>query len=268
MIITPEKSLQSVAAADIVFVSAIGAYSETAVLDIISRHPHALSALNKAHSNGAHIVGLCTGTFVLAEAGLLNDRESTTSWWLSPKFSARYRDTNVNSNRMITLDDRIICAGAGAAYFDATLAIISTTAGPWLSEMVASYFVVDRRRASQSAYMIPAHLISADPKIMQADRIIRQNISSKINIERLANELALSERSFHRRLVAVTGLSPRAYISAVRMEIAKNLVLSGKLSVDEIAEKVGYLDTNAFRRAFKSEVGMTVGGFADSQGGA
>jgi transcriptional regulator GlxA family with amidase domain len=180
---------------------------------------------------------------------------------MSARFASAYPKVRLTRSKMLTLDNRLLCAGAGAASFDAALAIIEYFGGRWLAQTVARYFVLDNIRPSQAAYAIPAHLIASDRKIAEADRWIRANISQKITVAELAGHIGMSERTFHRRLVASTGLSPRHYVQTIRIEMAKTLALSTSLTHDQIAAATGYLDTNAFRRAFKSQLGMTVNAF-------
>jgi transcriptional regulator GlxA family with amidase domain len=109
------------------------------------------------------IAAACTGTFVLAESGLLNGCEATTTWWLSPLFRQRYPHVKLDAHRIVVSSGSALTAGAALSHLDLALWLIRNSS-PELAALVARYLVFDTR-LSQSAYAISDHLAHSDPLV-------------------------------------------------------------------------------------------------------
>ncbi|WP_042269355.1 GlxA family transcriptional regulator [Paraburkholderia heleia] len=205
---------------------------------------------------GARIGASCVGTFILAEAGLLDHREATTNWSLAPFFRQRYPHVQLNESRMLVPSDIGVTAGAAMGHLDLALWLIRS-ASPELASLVSRYLLADIR-SSQAPYIIPNHLAQADPLIQRFEQWARKNLKSGFSLHDAAKALATSSRSLQRRCQEVLGKSPLAYFQDLRVEHAQSLLRSGKLDLERIAAEVGYGDGATLRSLLRQRLGRGV----------
>ncbi len=213
----------------------------------------ATAALRALAGQGVRIAAACIGTFVLAESGLLDGEEATTTWWLTPMFRQRYPLVRLDAQRMVVASGQFVTAGAALSHLDMALALIRQ-ASPELAAMVARYLVVDARPA-QSAYVISDHLAHADPLVAGFDRWVRQHLAQGFSLEAAAAALATSKRTLARRLQEVLGKTPVNYVQDLRIERAVHLLKTSGENVDRIAEQVGYRDGVTLRTLLRRKLG-------------
>jgi transcriptional regulator GlxA family with amidase domain len=206
----------------------------------------------EAFDSGAAIAASCASTFLLAEAGLLDGRRATTTWWLAPLFRHRYRQVELVTDRIVVADWPIATAGAAMAQMDLMLAVVGRFAGPSLARICANYLLLDERR-SQAAFMAIGFLASHDPKIAKAEKWVRDNIARDFAVEELAEAVALAPRTFARRTAATCNLSPIQFVQRIRVETARYLLETTRLSVEEIARRVGYVEPSTLRRLIRRD---------------
>ncbi|MFF3322444.1 GlxA family transcriptional regulator [Streptomyces sp. NPDC002889] len=206
---------------------------------------------------GAPVASACTGTFVLAESGVLDGREATTSWWLAPVFRKRYPAVTIDETRMVATSDGVMTAGAAFGHVDLALAVVRT-ASPALADLVARYLVVDER-PSQSAYTIPSALAQSDPLVAAFERWARLHLDGPIGMAEAARSLGVSERTLQRTVRRVLGTSPVRFVQDLRVEQATHLLRTTDLSLDSIARKVGYEHANTLRILLRERTGSTAG---------
>jgi len=214
------------------------------------------AVLRKWAERGALTATACVGTFVLAEAALLDGEEATTTWWLSPLFRQRYPRVRLDESRIIVQSNAMMTAGAALSHLDLALALIRR-ASPELANLTASYLVADVR-TSQSIYSIPDHLAHADPLIRQFERWARERLAEGFSLEQAVEDLATSKRTLARRMQSVLGKSPLAYFQDLRIERAVHLLRSSHASVDQIANDVGYAEGVTLRALLRRKLGRGV----------
>jgi transcriptional regulator GlxA family with amidase domain len=231
--------------------------SEPLVLALAGREVREAGVvLRKWAERGALTATACIGTFVLAESGLLDDEEATTTWWLSPLFRQRYPRVRLDESRIIVQSNAVVTAGAALSHLDLALALIRR-ASPELANLVARYLVVDVR-ASQSVYSIPNHLANADPLIQQFERWARRRLAKGFSLDHAAQALATSKRTLARRMQSVLGKSPLAFFQDLRVERAVHLLKTSHASVDQIAAQVGYAEGVTLRALLRRRLGRGV----------
>jgi transcriptional regulator GlxA family with amidase domain len=213
------------------------------------------AVLRKWSERGALTATACIGTFVLAEAGLLDGEEATTTWWLSPLFRQRYPRVRLDESRILVQSNTMLTAGAALSHLDLALALIRR-ASPELANLTARYLVVDVR-TSQSIYSIPDHLAHADPLIQQFERWARGRLSEGFSLDHAAQALATSKRTLARRMASVLGKSPLAFFQDLRIERAVHLLRTTRASVDQIAAKVGYAEGVTLRALLRRKLGRS-----------
>jgi transcriptional regulator GlxA family with amidase domain len=212
--------------------------------------------LRKWHAEGASIAASCIGTFLLAEAGLLDHQEATTTWWLAPLFRQRYPNVSLDESRMLVPSDVGVTAGAAMGHLDLALWLIRK-ASPELASVVSRYLLADIR-SSQAPYIIPNHLAQADPLILRFERWARDQLKNGFSLQQAADALATSARTLQRRCEAVLGKSPLSYFQDLRVARAQSLLHGSGLDLDAIAAEVGYVDGATLRTLLRERLGRGV----------
>lgn len=212
--------------------------------------------IRKWHAKGARIAASCIGSFVVAETGLLDHQDATTTWWLAPLFRQRYPSVRLDETRMLVPSDIGVTAGAAMGHLDLALWLIRQ-ASPELAAMVSRYLLADLR-SSQAPFIIPNHLAQADPLIQRFERWARARLKQGFSLQDAAQALATSPRTLQRRCEAVLGKSPLSYFQDLRVERAQSLLHGSGLDVEAIAAEVGYEDGATLRTLIRERLGRGV----------
>lgn len=198
----------------------------------------------------------CYGTFVLAESGLLDECRATTTWWLNAAFRQRYPKVTLDADLALADGGSVITAGAMTAHTDLSLHVLRRLYGATLARNVGGIMLVDGARSSQRPFMALQKNF-ADPLVQQATTWMTQHCMTDFSTQALAAALHTSYRTLHRRFNSAAGMPPLAYLQAIRVEHAKELLESTRLSLEQIVEKIGYSDVSAFRRLFARTAGLS-----------
>lgn len=210
----------------------------------------ACRTLQRAIEGGIEVATSCSGAFLLASAGLLSNRKATTSWWLAPTFRKMHPDVDLDTDALLVRDGQVTTAGAAMAQMDLMLSIVSRHADVALADACARYLLMDERR-SQAQYMALGFLAGADPVLKRAERWARDHLEQSFAIDELAAAAGLAPRTFARRLERATGLSPIRFVQNLRVERAMELIETTRLTLDEIAHRVGYAEPSTLRRILR-----------------
>ena len=214
------------------------------------------AVLRKWSGCGALTAAACVGTFVLAEADLLDGEDATTTWWLAPLFRQRYPRVRLDEARLVVQSNAVVTAGAALGHLDLALTLIRR-ASPELASLTAKYLVADAR-TSQAAYTIPDHLVHTDPLVHKFERWARQRLAEGFSLDQAATALATSKRTLARRMQSVLGKSPLDYFQDLRIERAVHLLETSHASVDQIAAEVGYAEGVTLRTLLRRRLGRGV----------
>ncbi len=254
----PVKAITAALKPDWVIVPALSAGTPEQLIPALARPDmtQVRSQLATWHAKGVKIAAACIGTFLLAEAGLLEHREATTTWWLAPLFRQRYPNVLLDESRMLVPSDVGVTAGAAMGHLDLALWLIRKVS-PELSTVVSRYLLADIR-SSQAPYIIPNHLAQADPLVLRFERWARDNLKHGFSLQKAAKALATSARTLQRRCEAVLGKSPLSYFQDLRIECARSLLRDNSLDIDAIAAEVGYADGATLRTLLRQRLGRGV----------
>lgn len=234
---------------DVIVVPGTGAATETALRDVLASPGVAdLCAWLRRHRQ-LTIAASCTGVFVLAQAGLLDGVSATTTWWLAGSLAARFPRVRVERDAMVVDEGGRVTAGASLAQLDLMLHLVAREASPALASLVARYLVVDER-PSQARYIVPSHLARASAEVSAAERWVRTHLGAPFGIPELARAVGTSPRTLARRIADATGSGPLAFVRRIRVDAARHLLSTTRLSVEEVAARVGWEDSASLRRAF------------------
>jgi transcriptional regulator GlxA family with amidase domain len=253
----PTQMASALSRPDVVVVPAIGAKTPQTLPGALGHRDvtRAGMLLRERQTEGVMAAAACTGTFVLAENGLLDGRQATTSWWLGPFFRARYPKVVLDDGRMVVRSDDVVTAGAALAHFDLALWLLRGIS-PALAAVTARYLMVDPR-PSQAAYAIPDHLARADAVVERFDRWARENLSNGFSLDDASRAIGASPRTLARRLRGVLGKSPLSYFQDLRVERAVHLLQTTGESVERIAIEVGYSDAVTLRNLLRRRLGRS-----------
>jgi transcriptional regulator GlxA family with amidase domain len=252
--LSPECSLEEIEHTDIIVLPASG-------LDVqqqIASGTPLLGWLRKWHERGAYIAGICSGVAFLAEAGLLEGRQATTHWAVAERLRERYPGVQWRTDQFLTEDGRVFCSGGVYAAIDLSLFLVERFCGHEIALQCAKSLLVSMPRSRQSGYsVLPLSRPHSDARIRQAEEHLQQKFSEGVPIDTVAGLVGMSPRNFIRRFKAATGRLPGAYVQALRVASAKDLLEKGAQPVRHISLKVGYEDVAFFRSVFKRHTGMT-----------
>jgi transcriptional regulator GlxA family with amidase domain len=217
----------------------------------------ACTALLQAGAKRGAVVGAsCTGAFVLAAAGLLDGRRATTTWWLGSELRKRFPRVEVDDAQSLVSEGQVLSAGTVFAMADLALALVARWAGPTIARRVTKVLLLDTH-TSQGPYMVLTQVANDEPAVRAAEAWVRRNLSRPGSVGQLARAVGLSPRTLARRLDASLGLSPIGFIRRIRLETAAQLFETSRLSLDEVARRVGYEDAGTLRRLMRRELGRT-----------
>jgi transcriptional regulator GlxA family with amidase domain len=229
---------------DVAVMPAVGLRPPDEIIGAVRGHG-VLRAVNALCESGSGMAAACSGTFFLAEAGVLDGLPATTSWWLGPAFRSRYPRVDLDESRTLAIAGNITTAGAAFAHLDLALSLVHRIS-PVLADLTARYLVLGDR-PSQAAAALPALLAAGDPTVAAFERHIREHLSGPIRVEEAARDIGVSERTLQRATAATLGMSPVRFVQEVRLEQAVHLLRTTTQTPDAIAAAVGYADAGTLR---------------------
>jgi transcriptional regulator GlxA family with amidase domain len=220
----------------------------------------ALEALRAAHAAGARVAGLCSGTFVLAAAGLLDGRPATTHWLVADRLAEMHPRVRVDASALYIDDGDVLTAGGGAAGIDAGLHLVRTMAGAAAANRLARTMVVAPHRPGGQAQYIETPVPDADTDDPVAETIAwaRTRLDTALPTSLLAERAHMSRRNYDRRFQEITGATPARWLTHQRVIRAQQLLETSDLPVDQIARSCGFSSAATLRPHFRRLVGVTM----------
>jgi transcriptional regulator GlxA family with amidase domain len=213
---------------------------------------------------GAIIAANCTGTFLLAEVGLLDHRSATTSWWLEKRFRQRYPRVRLDTRQLMTEEDRLICAGGIPTYQHLALRMVEHFFSPAIATLTAKTLLVDVSQVAQAPFMPLSDASDhGDSLVAKAQYRLQQDLRKPLTIRALAKELAVSQRTLARRFRDALGMQPLTYLQNLRIEATKQRLEITDLNIETIIHEVGYTDASSFSRLFAERTGMSPSAYRD-----
>lgn len=216
------------------------------------RDPVVLKWLKSMAGKARRVVSICTGAFLLAEAGILDGRTVTTHWMYAKDFAQRYPQVIVEPDRIYVQDGPIYTSAGVTAGMDLSLALVEEDMGGAIALQVARALVLFLRRPggqAQFSTLLSSQASECRP-LRELQTWIAQNVHRDLSVEALADRVAMSPRNFSRVFFREIGTTPAHFVEAVRIEFARRELERTERSLEEIAASSGFSSAEVMRRAF------------------
>jgi transcriptional regulator GlxA family with amidase domain len=220
--------------------------------------PRVLGAVRAAYDRGARILSVCSGAFLLGEAGLLDGRECTTHWLYVDELQRRFPRARVNCDVLYVDEDPVITSAGSAAGLDACLHLIRKEFGARSANSVARRMVVPPQREGGQAQFVqtPVSVPSGDT-LQPVLTWMQQHLHEEMTVSSLAARAAMSPRTFARRFRAETGTTPHQWVTAQRLLLAEQLLEESDTPIEVVASRSGFGNAATLRHHFTQARGTT-----------
>jgi len=219
--------------------------------------PGLIKQVQKAADSTRRIASVCTGAFILGEAGLLDGRRVTTHWIHARNLQKQFPNAHVEDDRIFIIDGNVWTSAGMSAGVDLALGMIEKDFGIELARVVAQKMVVYHRRAGgQSQHSALLEMDATSDRIQGALAYARRNLRAPLSVEELAEAAHLSPRQFSRAFRAETGQSPAKAVEHLRVEAARVMIEQSRHTLEEVANETGFADPERMRRAFLRTFGQ------------
>lgn len=217
-----------------------------------------LQWLRKQYEDGSILCSTVTGSFLLAEAGLLDGKSATTHWRFFDDFDKCYPQVKLQRKRFITCEDNLYCTGSVNAVRDIMLHFVEQLYGDSIANEISRQFTHELKRSYESLLLNEDQQRSHhDEEVIKIQEWLESNYQTCIQIKNVAAKFQLSVRSLNRRFKLATNSSPLQYLQELRLNNAKDLLKKSNLAVSEVADLVGYQDASYFTSLFKNRNAVT-----------
>jgi transcriptional regulator GlxA family with amidase domain len=213
--------------------------------------------LQQASTRTRRLASICTGAFILAEAGLLDGRRATTHWVYARSLQAQYPKVKMDEDRIYVVDGPIWTSAGMSAGIDLALAMVEQDHGAATANAVARKLVLYHRRAGGQSQF--SALLELEPKSDRVQSVLayaKRNLEQSLSVKELAAVAHLSPRQFSRAFQAETGQSPAKAVENLRLEAARMQIEQSRHSIDAVAQQTGFGDPDRMRRAFLRAFGQ------------
>lgn len=228
-------------------------------------HGEVVDWMRAMHARGATLCSTCSGALMLAETGLLDGGEGTIHWAYASIFRRHFPDVRLRLEHLLVatgIQGEIIMSGASGSWHDLALHLIVRRVNAAAAQTIAKFMLLHWHTDGQLPYItFMPDRDHGDAVVLAAQEWLDENFRVASPVEALAQRCGLSARSFKRRFIQATGLSPIKYVQHLRIENAKRMLERTPAAVDQIAWDVGYEDAAFFRRLFKRTTGLTPGAY-------
>lgn len=258
VLVEPHASIESIEQVDVAIVCDMYAPIDTPPK---GRYRAEIAWLRRMHANGALVSSVCSGSLVLAEAGLLDGRRCAGHWAYRDLFRSAYPGVKFAVSSVLCLDseaDGIVTAGSSSSWQELALYVIARLCGNEQALRMAKVYLLSDHGDGQLPFATMSQRVQTDDAtIARCQTWIADNYSIANPVGTMAEQTGLNRRTFTRRFRSATGYLPLEYVHSLRIEEAKQIIEREAENLDEIGSMVGYEDPAFFRRLFKRQTGLT-----------
>ena len=252
--LTPKRTMDSVTETDLIIIPGF-------LFNILPALPLLMPVskwLANLYDTGATIATICTGAFVAAQAGILDDKQATTHWYYAKEFKRRFPAVTLMDQLTVTDDGGLICSGGATAATDMLMYLVRKFGSVDIAAECSKKLLVDSCQRSQLPYMQYSFKRNhEDREIAAVQNWLDKHFEQEIVFDQLAKQFNFGQRNFIRRFKLATGETPNQYLQNLRIERAKYFLETTNTSLERVTYQVGYEDSNSFRRLFKNRVGLS-----------
>ena len=216
-----------------------------------------MDSLRRSHKNGARIVSICSGVFILAAAGLLDGRRVAAHWANAQALATRYPKLRVDPSVLYVDEGDILTSAGRAAGLDLCIHIIRNDYGAVVANEAARRLVVASHREGGQSQFIPSRVWTENNPFTGLRVWIHEHLDSTLTIAMLSAKVRMSQRTFIRRFKEAAGMSPGQWVLQERMTVACNLLETSALSVEQTATAVGFRSADSLRHHFRVRLGTS-----------
>jgi transcriptional regulator GlxA family with amidase domain len=223
------------------------------------REPDLVAAVGDLAGRASRIAGVCTGAFLLAEAGLLDGRRATTHWASCDRLAERYPGVSVEPDPIFVRDGDVVTSAGVTAGMDLALALAEEDHGPGPALQAARMLVVYARRpGGQAQFSVQlSHQLAEREPIRELQGWIADHLEGDLSVGTLAGRVHLSERQFARVFRHEVGTSPADYVERMRVERARSVLETDRAPLESVAARCGFAGAEVMRRAFQRRLGTS-----------
>ncbi|WP_444997628.1 GlxA family transcriptional regulator [Aliikangiella sp. IMCC44359] len=253
--VLPSFNLDSAPQAHTIFIPPIWGKPDA----VVEGSPKLIEWIIQQHELGAQICATGTGVCLLAHAGLLDEKVATTHWYYFNEFEKKYPKVSLQKHHFITQAGQLFCCGSINALVDLTLYFIENYFGKEVSQVIEQHFSHEINRTYDKPWYSTGASRHPDEGIIEVQQWMQSHYSQNFNLKALAEMANMSVRNFSRRFKAAVGKSALAYGMDLKVQMARDLLKTTNLSLQDIADQVGIKDTAYFSRQFKLKNKITPG---------
>ncbi|GAA0885898.1 helix-turn-helix domain-containing protein [Sphingobacterium siyangense subsp. cladoniae] len=210
------------------------------------------------YTKGANVASMCTGAYLLASTGLLDNKNCSIHWKSAANFHKLFPKVNLKTEQIITDEQGIYTNGGGYSFLNLFLYLVEKFYDRQTAIYCSKIFQIDIARQTQSDFMIfNGQKSHGDEMVMRAQDYLENNFSEKISMEKLSEKFTVGRRNFDRRFIKATGNTPVEYLQRIKVESAKKELESSRKTVNEVMYAIGYTDIKAFREIFRRFTGLS-----------
>jgi transcriptional regulator GlxA family with amidase domain len=252
--VMPQANISSIQKTDLVIIPAIqGAFKQLHKENIIL-----VDWMREQYKKGAELACMCTGAYLLASTGLLDNRSCSIHWNAVDNFRNLFPRVILKAEKLITDEQGIYTNGGGYSFLNLLIYLVEKYYDRQTAIYCSKIFQIDIDRQTQSDFVIfTGQKTHGDEVVKKAQAYIESNFYEKISMENLSKKFAVGRRNFDRRFIKATGNTPVEYLQRVKVESAKKAFETSRKTINEVMYEVGYADVKAFREVFRKITGMS-----------
>lgn len=224
---------------------------------VLRHHSWQIDFIRHCIDGGSRICSVGSGSFLVAETGLLDGRDATTHWHWFDAFEQRFPAVRLRRDQLITQSEQIFCVGSVNSIADLMVYLSGLLFSRSAALAIENQFSPEIRRRFSPHSLLAPNDHHSDEKVLDAQLALRHRLQEPLDLKSLAASVELSPRTLNRRFKLATGLSPGAYLTASRIAEARTLLHHSNLDIGEVGWTVGYRDASRFSRQFKTLTGMS-----------
>lgn len=252
--VNPQTHISAISKTDLIIIpSLVGNYQKA-----MKGNKLLIDWIAEQYKCGAEIATMCTGTFMLASAGLLDGRNCSTHWAAANTFRTLFPNVNLQPEKVITDEYGIYTSGGAYSFLNLLIYLVEKCYDRPTAIYCSKVFQIDLERQSQSPFAIfTGQKLHGDEMVQKAQAYLESKVDEKISVEDLSSRFAIGRRNFDRRFIKATGNTPVEYAQRVKIESAKKEFENTRKTINEVMYEVGYSNSKGFRELFKKITGMS-----------